>query len=41
MEKRKKEDTDLQAVLDETLTVLDNSLEKHSAKMRFQEIGKI
>ena len=41
MEKREKEDRDLQAVLDETLTVLDNSLEKHRAKLRFQEIGKI
>ena len=41
MKLRKKEDTELQAVLDETLTVLDRSLEKHSAKMRFQETGKI
>ena len=41
MKPRKKEDTELQAVLDETLTVLDRSLEKHSAKMRFQETGKI
>ena len=40
MEKRK-EDRELQAVLDETLTVLDRSLEKHRAKLRFQEIGKI
>ncbi len=41
MEKRKKEDRELQAVLDDTLTVLNRSLEKHRAKLRFQEIGKI
>ncbi len=41
MEKRTKEDRELQAVLDETLTVLDRSLEKHRAKLRVQEIGKI
>ena len=41
MENREKEDRDLQAILDETLTVLDKSLEKHRVKLRFQEIGKI
>ncbi len=41
MKNGKKEDRELQTVLDETLTVLDSSLEKHRAKLKFQEIGKI
>ncbi len=38
---RKEEDKVMKAVLEDTLTDLDEVLEKYEAKLRFQEIGKI